>query len=213
MSNQQQPATDLNDPIQNAAADNGQAQTDAQWPDGAGESSSTEANDKPSGDALLDEIDALRKERDEYLRDLQRLQAEFENYRKRMLKERSEMKELMLQDVITRLLDVVDNLERALDTDPAHENAESFKSGVKMIHQQLNALLAEQGLERIEAVGRPFDPRFHEAVMQQPSADHEPGTVLAEFQPGYRLKDRVLRASKVQVSQAAPGSENNETRK
>lgn len=170
---------------------------------------STEGGAEPSVET---EIEAVCKQRDEYLHDLQRLQAEFENFRKRTIRERSEMREFLMQDFMGRLLDVIDNLDRALKTDASDENHESFRDGVKMIQQQMMTILSEYGLERINTQGEMFDPSFHEAMMQIESEEHQPGQIVSEFMPGYLLKERVLRAAKVQVAQAASAaSEQTET--
>jgi len=154
------------------------------------------------GAPLDAEIQKIIAERDEYLDHLKRLQAEFDNYRKRVLKERSEMREYLLQEFLLRLLDVAENMERALNPQNHAADAESYKAGVRMVYQQFMTVLKDYGLTRVETVGELFDPRYHEAIAQAKTAEHEPGTILAEISPGYRLKDRVLRAPKVQVAAA-----------
>ncbi|HOL95704.1 MAG TPA: nucleotide exchange factor GrpE [bacterium] len=140
------------------------------------------------------------QERDEYLDHLRRLQAEFDNYRKRVLKEKAEMRDLLIQDFIFQLLDIVEILERALHPDHETSDVESYRKGVEMIYQKFMAVLKDQGLSRIECVGQPFDPFIHEAVMQTETTTMNPGTVVAEITPGYFLKDRLLRPSRVQVA-------------
>ncbi len=166
-----------------------------------------ETSDQEQSDSQDDDdVTSICKERDEYLHDLQRLQAEFDNFRKRTIRERSEMREFLLQEFIGRLLDVNDNLDRALNTDANDESHESFRDGVKMIQQQMMTILTDYGLERIKTDGEMFDPSFHEAMMQIESDEHEPGQIVSEFMPGYMLKERVLRAAKVQVAQAPEGA-------
>ncbi len=150
--------------------------------------------------ALLDELDKVKTERDEYLSDLKRLQAEFNNFRKRSVKERSEMREYLMQDFITRILGVVENLERAINPDIQAEDLESYRSGVVMVYQQLMGILGEIGLTKIEAKGETFDPNLHEAVSEIETDEHEPGTIINELTPGYKLKDRVIKAPKVQIA-------------
>lgn len=150
-----------------------------------------------------EELAEICKQRDEYLHDLQRLQAEFDNFRKRTIRERSEMREFLLQEFIGRLLDVIDNLDRALNADANQESHEAFRDGVKMIQQQMMMILTDYGLQRINTQGEKFDPSLHEAMMQIESDEHDPGQIVSEFMPGYLLKERVLRAAKVQVAQAS----------
>ncbi|MDP8244589.1 MAG: nucleotide exchange factor GrpE [Candidatus Hinthialibacter antarcticus] len=164
------------------------------------EAETAEGQAEPSAET---EFEAVCKQRDEYLHDLQRLQAEFDNFRKRTIRERSEMREFLLQEFMGRLLDVIDNLDRALNTDSNEDNHESFRDGVKMIQQQMMTILSEYGLERINTQGEMFDPSVHEAMMLIESEEHQPGQIVSEFMPGYLLKERVLRAAKVQVAQAA----------
>lgn len=149
---------------------------------------------------LVEDVDKIIAERDEFLNDLKRLQAEFDNYRKRVQRERLEMKDYLLQDLMTRLLDVVESLERALLTDIASGDLQAYRTGVEITQNQLMSILKDQGLSRIETVGQPFDPNLHEAVQMVETDEREPGTILLEFSPGYILKDRVLKAPKVQVA-------------
>ena len=134
---------------------------------------------------------------------LKRLQAEFDNYRKRVVKERAEMKDFLIQDVITRLLEVVGNLEHALNSNAESSDMESYRTGVRMVYQQFLSILGEFGLSKIETVGQPFDPRFHEAVSQAVNDEVQPGTIILEITPGYKLKERVVRAPKVQIAIAS----------
>ncbi|MBZ0258234.1 nucleotide exchange factor GrpE [bacterium] len=172
------------------------------------EAASVDETDKAAvnpenAEAPNEELAEACKQRDEYLHDLQRLQAEFDNFRKRTIRERSEMREFLLQEFIGRLLDVIDNLDRALNADANQESHEAFRDGVKMIQQQMMMILTDYGLQRINTQGEKFDPSLHEAMMQIESDEHEPGQIVSEFMPGYLLKERVLRAAKVQVAQAS----------
>lgn len=165
-------------------------------PENSGSESATQEQDTVG----LDQFNTAIAQRDEYLNDLKRLQAEFDNYRKRVLKERAELKDFLIQDMMTRLLDVVSNLERALYHPISSEDVESYKTGVSMVYQQFTGILSDYGLSKINTVGQLFDPRFHEAVSQVESAEHEPGTIVMEIMPGYKINDRVLIAPKVQVA-------------
>jgi molecular chaperone GrpE len=137
-------------------------------------------------------------ERDEYLDALRRLKADFENYRKRSERDRQAFAQTAARDLVTDLLPVLDNLERAVEALDGQEP--SVVAGVAMVREQLAGLLAGRGVTEIEAHERPFDPSVHEAVVTSPSPDHEDGLVLAVIQKGYRLHDAVLRPARVVVS-------------
>lgn len=130
-----------------------------------------------------------------------RAQADFENYRRRVQKEKEDLSLYANQKLLVGLLPVLDNLERALAT-PATEGDEKFRQGVEMTARSFRETLAREGVTPIEAAGQPFDPHLHEAVMTVVSAEHSAGTVVSEFQKGYRLGERVIRPSMVQVSSA-----------
>lgn len=127
-------------------------------------------------------------------------QAELENLLKRMGREREEASEAAVGRLMLRLLEVLDNFERALRSGG---EGKAFAEGVEMIHKQLLKVLEEEGLEPIQAVGRKFDPFLHEAVERVEAQDTEEGTVVEELQRGYRFRSRVLRASKVRVARAS----------
>jgi molecular chaperone GrpE len=148
-------------------------------------------------DDELTELDRVRGERDEYLDTLRRLQADFENYRKRMLKEQTTVVERASASLVEQLLPVLDSFELALvnigpDTDP------KVAKGVELVFAELVGALEKAGLERIDAIGKPFDPEEHEAVMQE-GGDGEP-VVGDVMRTGYRLKGRVLRPAMVKVT-------------
>jgi molecular chaperone GrpE len=133
---------------------------------------------------------------EEYLSMLQRLQAEFQNYKKRVERERSEMIEQAARDLVFNLLPVLDNFERALQSDAS--DVVSFKKGIDMIFDQLKKVLEAEGLSPIPAVGEYFDPYYHEAVLTA-EGDYEEDIILEELEKGYLLKKTVLRPSKVKV--------------
>jgi molecular chaperone GrpE len=147
-----------------------------------------------------EEVAAARTEAQEYLGHLQRLQAEFDNYRKRAIKEQNRMLELAAEPVVRRLLEVVDDFELALlhaETEE-HPELEPFMKGFELVFAKLLDALRAEGLERIEAEGKPFDPELHEALMQSGEGDGEP--VIAEvFRNGYTLRGRVIRPAGVRV--------------
>ena len=136
---------------------------------------------------------------------LARRQADFDNYRKRIERERGESHNRIVAEVARKLLPVLDNLSRALDAESSVEASESkefrhFLHGVELITKQLNEVLESFGIQPIVAVGERFDPHFHEAVVTEASDEHEPDTVIAEMARGYRIGDRLLRPAMVKVA-------------
>jgi molecular chaperone GrpE len=153
----------------------------------------------PTKAELQERIEALERERDEYLDSLQRLKAEFDNYRKRVTREQESFAARASEALLKELLPVLDDLERALDAAEQHEEAK-LEEGVRLVHRSLYEALRKQGLELIETDG-PFDPHVHEALLAQPAEDAQPGSVLQVLQKGYRLGDRVLRPARVVVAE------------
>jgi molecular chaperone GrpE len=147
----------------------------------------------------VDELTAVTQERDDYLDRLQRLKAEFDNYRKRAARDQESFAARASESLVKELLPILDDLERALDAAERHEEAK-LEDGVRLIHQALSQTLRRQGVEEIETDGK-FDPHVHEALLSQPSEDEE-GSVIEVVQKGYRLGDRVLRPARVVI--AAP---------
>jgi len=132
---------------------------------------------------------------------LVRQQAEFENYRKRVERDRAGIYQHGRDDVLLQFLPVVDNFERALSSlETSDGDAESLRHGVELIHKQFKDALSKFGLEPVEAVGQTFDPHVHEAVTTEPSDKHEENTVIEEFQRGYKIGNRLLRPAKVKVA-------------
>ncbi len=154
------------------------------------------------------EIERLRKEATEMRELAQRKQAEFENYRKRMERERLELLRYAGADVVKEVLPVLDNLERALRA-AAGATEQQIRDGVAIIHRQLQEILTRMGLSEVESQGKLFDPHVHEAVSQIETEAHPEGTVLEVFQKGYLFKDRMLRPAMVSVARApsSPGDE------
>lgn len=155
-----------------------------------------EAEESPEAE---DRLQALEAERDEYLNHLQRVAAEFENYRKRAAREQADLVGRATERLVQQLLPVLDDLERALDAAAEHEEAK-LEEGVQLVQRSLAEALKREGLVEIAADG-PFDPHVHEALLSQPAEDAEPGTVLQVLQKGYRLGDRVLRPARVIVAE------------
>jgi molecular chaperone GrpE len=140
----------------------------------------------------------LEKERDEYLNDLKRVAADFENYRKRVARDKEGLVARAHERLVKELLPVLDDLERALEAAAEHEEAK-LEEGVRLVHGELVKALAREGLVEVETDGQ-FDPHVHEALLSQPS-DREDGSVIEVLQKGYRLGDHVLRPARVVVSQ------------
>ena len=149
--------------------------------------------------AQVDEIAKLQAEKAELADTLVRRQADFENFRKRLERERHEEGRRAQSRLIDELLPVLDGLDRALSAhdDPAYEE---YRKGLELIYKQLWDTLARHGLERIEAQGKPFDPHVHQAIDRLETRDHPDGTVIEVLQQGYRFHDRVLRPSAVRVA-------------
>lgn len=127
---------------------------------------------------------------------LQRVQADFENYKKRVEREKQEFCRYASHDMIMQLLPIIDSFELAFQNSEKHEE---FKKGVELVYAQLLQMLEKQGLKKIDSLGKKFDPNVHEALMQGDS-DKEPGTIIEEFQKGFMLNDNVIRPAKVKVS-------------
>jgi molecular chaperone GrpE len=145
----------------------------------------------------VDETEALRAENEELIDTLQRLQAEFDNYRKRAARDQESLVARAHERLVKELLPVLDDLERALVAAEQHEEAK-LEEGVRLVHRALAGALQREGLAEIETNGK-FDPHVHEALLTQPS-EAEEGSVLEVLQKGYRLGDRVLRPSRVVVA-------------
>jgi molecular chaperone GrpE len=152
--------------------------------------------DAPSADAL----DELKREKEALQDRLLRTAAEFDNYRKRVDRERRDLAEYTAADLVGEMLPIVDNLERALAAAP---EADPLRKGVELIHKQMLDLLRKRGVKAIEALGADFDPNFHQAVIHEPSSEHREGEVIEELQRGYLLGDRLLRPAMVKVAKGA----------
>jgi molecular chaperone GrpE len=150
--------------------------------------------DAPEGD----ELDAARAEAAQYREHLQRLQAEFDNYRKRVLREQTSAVELAAQPVLRRLLEVLDDFDLALMHAEDRPDFDRFLHGVELVYAKLLDTLRAEGLERMDVEGKPFDPELHEALMQSGDGDGDP-VVADVLRPGYTLKGRVLRPAGVRV--------------
>ncbi|CAJ35420.1 nucleotide exchange factor GrpE [Methanocella arvoryzae] len=146
-----------------------------------------------------DEVARLTRQVEEYLTGLRYLQADFENYKKRVAREKEDVVRYANEGLILELIDAYENMERAVANAKKSGDGQMAK-GLEMIYAQMSATLSRHGLKPIEAVGKKFDPRLHEAMMQEASEDVEEGTILDEFQRGYMLHSKVIRCAKVKVS-------------
>jgi len=151
------------------------------------------------------EIETLRGELEDSKDRLLRAMADLENYRRRIHREMDDQRRYANVQLIRDLLPALDNLERAVQAAEATGESAGVVEGVKMVLQQIETALEQHGCVRIGALGAPFDPNLHEAVLQQPSEESPPGTVVQVVRPGFRLYDRVVRPSQVIVAAAPPG--------
>jgi molecular chaperone GrpE len=153
------------------------------------------AADAPSG------LEIVKRERDDYYDRLLRKTAEFDNYRKRIERERRAQADQAVADLLLELLLVVDDFDRALTTG-ADDSGSSYKKGVELIHAKLQDLLRKQGVKPIETLGADFDPNLHQAVAHEQSPGHRDGEVIGEMRRGYTIGDRLLRPAMVKVAKA-----------
>jgi molecular chaperone GrpE len=177
-----------------AGASNEQPETEVQ-PEDAGHSAevASESEEDPR-------YAELARQAEDYQQRFLRAQADFDNFRRRTMKEKEELGQYASMKLVGQLLPVVDNFGRAIEAAKAGGDVESFSKGVDMIFRQLEQVLEQEGLKAMEAVGQPFNPEFHQAIMQVESEEHEEGIVIEEVQKGYMLKDKVLRPAMVKVS-------------
>lgn len=160
-----------------------------------------------TGDLKKELADAKAEAAETYDR-LLRLSADFENYKKRVQRQMEEHKKFATEELIKDLLSVADNLERALNAAGEHKKAEvddSMKEGIEMTLNEIRKILEKHNVTRIEALEKPFDPTYHEAIMQEESDEYPENTVIGEMQKGYMLHDRLIRPAMVVVSKARAG--------
>ncbi|WP_144511139.1 nucleotide exchange factor GrpE [Bacillus sp. FJAT-22090] len=149
----------------------------------------------------IDEVTLLKQQLEEEQDKAIRFRADFENYKRRVQLDKEADYKYRAQSLLTDILPVLDNFERALAVEATSEEAASLAKGVEMVYRSLLDAVSKEGLEPIEAEGVPFDPNFHQAVMQEQDDTKESGIVLQELQKGYKLKDRILRPSMVKVNE------------
>jgi molecular chaperone GrpE len=163
--------------------------TTTQSPGGGGDTAASTAD--PS---------ELQRQRDEYYDLLLRKSAEFDNYRKRIDRDRQAQSENAAASLVEELLPLMDDLERALKSDAGAEGGEAYRRGVELIQQQLGEILRKRGVRPIDALGADFDPHYHQAVSYEPAEGRREGEIVEEFRRGYMLGDRLLRPSMVKVA-------------
>ena len=160
------------------------------------------ATEAPQEVSEIADLKAQLAQKDEQIQEnidrLKRLQADFDNFRRRSRQEKEDLSAHVTQNIIKELLPLIDNFERALSADDSQDGT-SLKEGIDMINKQFISILEKNGLEKINCVGEQFDPNFHEAIMRVEDADKEDGTIAEELQKGYMVQGKVIRPSMVKV--------------
>lgn len=192
---------DIKEEAQQAEAQ-AEAQTEAQAAEEAEVAENAEAaegvvEDAPAEADPAAEVEALKQQLAESAERMKRLQADFENFRRRTRQEKEELSNMVVQDFIKDLLPMIDNFDRAMAAEAT--DAAQFQQGVEMIYKQLDEVLKGKGLEKIETAEAKFDPNFHQAVMRVENPDLEDDTIAMELQKGYMVKGKVIRPAMVQV--------------
>lgn len=197
MSNEEKKDTVLQEEANKVAEDAAKEKAEAVDAQAADEGSETT---EPDAKEAADKADAEKAAKFE--QQFVRLQADFANYKKRTASEKLQISEVVKMDVLGRILPVIDNFERALKapTDAVSDDVHSFIEGYEMIYKQLMAVLEKEGVTKIEAVGKPFDPNYHQAVMRVPSDEYDDDSVVEVLQEGYLLGEKTLRPAMVKVA-------------
>ncbi len=149
---------------------------------------------------LKKELEKKEQAIDDYINHIKRAQADFENYKKRVEKEREQASQREIEKLVSEILPILDNLSRALDASKKNHDLESLISGVEMTQKSLSGILEKEGLKEIECLGKEFDPNLHEAMMTVESREHKDNTVCEELEKGYIFKNRLIRPAKVKVT-------------
>ncbi|WP_425427176.1 nucleotide exchange factor GrpE [Bacillus oleivorans] len=166
------------------------------------ENTTNRAEDEKDALTLANErIQELEQKLEEAENKQLRMHADFENFKRRLQNEKQMIEKYKAQSLVTDLLPALDNFERALKADQVDDSLRPFFQGMEMVYKSILEAMKNAGVEQIESVGKAFDPHQHQAVMKESSSEHEPDTVIEEFQKGYKLKDRVIRPSMVKVSE------------
>jgi len=165
------------------------------------ENSEETVEEKSEAALLQEKVDELQAKLTETEGRTLRLQADFENYKRRVQMDKQAAEKYRAQSLVSDILPALDNFERAMQVEATDEQTKSLLQGMEMVHRQLLEALNKEGVEVIEAVGKQFDPNEHQAIMQVEDSEFESNAVVEEFQKGYKLKDRVIRPSMVKVNQ------------
>ena len=165
------------------------------------EDSEESVEEKVSTALLQEKVDELQAKLTETEGRMLRLQADFENYKRRVQMDKQAAEKYRAQSLVSDILPALDNFERAMQVEANDEQMKSLLQGMEMVYRQLLEAMTKEGVEAIEAVGKQFDPHEHQAVMQVEDSEFESNAVVEEFQKGYKLKDRVIRPSMVKVNQ------------
>jgi molecular chaperone GrpE len=159
-----------------------------------------EHNNGAENTSPTSELAQMREQAEEHYQRYLRTQADFDNFRRRSRMEKEEFAKYASMKLIEQLLPIVDNMDRALTSSRDTTDFDALVKGVEMTFRQLEQVLEQEGLKKMDAVGQPFNPEFHQAIMQVDSDEHEEGIVVEEMQKGYILKDKILRPAMVKVS-------------
>ena len=165
-----------------------------------GDRKTSAAVDSPSAAPAPGDLGEMERQRDEYYERLLRTTAEFDNYRKRVERERQTLADAAASSIIEELLPLVDDLERALKAEAGADAADAYRKGVELIHRRLMETLRKRGVRPVEALGADFDPHYHQAVAHDVAEGHREGEVIEEYRRGYMLGDRLLRPAMVKVA-------------
>lgn len=159
-----------------------------------------EVNESQDNEVAEDQATVISTQLEEAQNKLLRVQADYDNFRRRTLKEKEELAKYASVKLVEKLLPTVDNFDRAISASVANQDFEALAKGVDMIFRQLMSTMEEEGLTVMNAVGEPFNPEYHQAVMTVETDEYEEGIVVEELQKGYILKDKVIRPAMVKVS-------------
>jgi molecular chaperone GrpE len=158
--------------------------------------------------SIEEQLNDAKARAEEHYERMLRISAEFDNYKKRTSREIGEIRKYAYEALCRDLLTVVDNLERAMEAGEGGNSAEeSMLEGIRMTHKELLKVLETYHVQPVEALGKPFDPSVHQAMLQEPSKDTPPNTVIREFNRGYMIRDRLLRPAMVVVAKGSPAEE------
>ena len=165
------------------------------------ESSTMEDFELDEVETLREEIELLQRQSNEYLDGWQRERAEFANYKKRKDRESQQLKDNLTGNIIRKYLDIVDDLERALQNQPENGEGASWAEGIELVYRKFLTALESEGVTAMQVAGTEFDPNLHEAISQEPSEEYESGKIVEVLRNGYMIGERVLRPASVRIAQ------------